>query len=241
MNLKGNKITWLGHATFLFETSTHKKVLVDPWLAGNPKCPKSFHAIDVDATLITHGHGDHLGDLLTYHPHCHGPIVGIYDLTSWLGHKGVPSEKLMGMNKGGSVALPGLDVTVAMTNAHHSSSWMDDDGTIVYLGEPAGYVLNFANSLRVYVAGDTCLFGDMKLIGELYQPDLAILPIGDRFTMDPKAAAVACRLLNVKAAIPSHYGTFPLLTGTPEQFKAALGQQGLSVELLTCDIGTPLA
>lgn len=226
MDLKGVKITWLGHWTFLLQTPAGKKILVDPWLASNPKCPAQYHQVAVDAMLVTHGHQDHIGDIFTAHERCNGPIVGIYDLTAWLAHKGVPGDKLLGMNKGGTVALDGLDVKVTMTTAHHSSSWMEEDGTVVYLGEAAGYVVRFANDICIYVAGDTALFGDMQLIGELYRPDVAILPIGDHFTMDPRQAAYAAKLLGAPAVIPCHYATFPVLTGTVSQFERELKERG---------------
>jgi L-ascorbate metabolism protein UlaG (beta-lactamase superfamily) len=141
------------------------------------------------------------------------------------------------MNKGGTVRLEEQGLEVSMVQAIHSSSFMEEDGTVVYLGEPAGYVVKFDSGLKVYVAGDTCLFSDMEWIGRLHEPDLAILPIGDRFTMDPKAAAWACQLTGVKAAIPAHYGTFPLLTGTPAAFKAELKNLGLDTEVITLEPG----
>ncbi len=237
--LDGVKVTWLGHATFLIETPEGKKILIDPWLAGNPSCPAEFHDVEVDAILITHGHGDHIGDVFTAHERCAGPIVGIFDLTTWLGIKGVPSEKLVGMNKGGRTQLEGLDVEVVMTDARHSSSFVDD-GQVVYLGEAAGFVLRFSNGSSLYIAGDTSVFGDMALIARLEKPDAAILPIGDLFTMDPKAAAVAAELLGVKTVIPCHYGTFGLLTGTPDQLATELAALNLDVAVLSGAPGSTL-
>ncbi len=233
----GVKVTWLGHGTFLFETPEGKKILVDPWLAGNPSCPESFHDIEVDAILITHGHGDHIGDVFTAHERCSGPIVGIFDLTTWLGSKGVPEDKLVGMNIGGRKHFEELGVEVFMTPAVHSSSFMDD-GTMVYLGEPAGYVLTFSNNKKFYVSGDTALFGDMALIGELEQPEVAVLPIGDFFTMDPRYAAHACKLLGtIKHVIPGHFGTFGALTGTPAELADHLKGLGQETSVLVSQPG----
>ncbi|MCC6748554.1 MAG: metal-dependent hydrolase [Deltaproteobacteria bacterium] len=230
MDLRGAKITWLGHSTVLVTTPEGKKVLVDPWLATNPKCPAAYHGLVPDGVLVTHGHNDHVGELLSMHGRCEGPIVGIYDLTSWLARKGVAESKLVGMNKGGTVELAQLKIAVSMTDAKHSSTYTEADGTMVPLGEPAGYVIRLSNDLRIYVSGDTCCFGDMAIIAELWRPELAILPIGDHFTMDPKGAALACKLLKVKAVMPYHYGTFPMLTGTPAALRAALREGNILPE-----------
>jgi L-ascorbate metabolism protein UlaG (beta-lactamase superfamily) len=237
MDFKGVRITWLGHSTFLIATPEGPTLLVDPFLANNPKCPRQFHEVSCDAIAITHGHADHLADVFSAVDRCSGKVVGPYDLTGWLGTKGIDGEKLLGMNKGGSVCLGSPNLALTMTDARHSSSWTEPDGTIVYLGEPGGYVVTFSNGFKLYIAGDTALFGDMALIRELYAPDAAILPIGDHFTMDPRAAAHACRLLGVKAAIPCHYGTFPPLVGTPDQFRHHVQQLGLPTEVIVTEPG----
>ena len=240
MALEDVEITWLGHSTFLIRTPEDQTILVDPWLAGNPECPDEFEDISVDAILITHGHNDHIGDVFDAAGRCDGPVVGIFDLTTWLGMQGVDGDKLVGMNKGGTVSLAdhGVDVEVTMTNAHHSSSFTTEDGEIVYLGEPAGFVVHFSNDESLYIAGDTCLFGDMEWIGELYDPTVAILPIGDHFTMDPRQAAIAADLVGVDEVIPCHYGTFPLLTGTPEQLEDELDELGdEAIEVIALEPG----
>ena len=211
-------ITWLGHSTFLLRTPGGRKVLVDPWLAGNPACPDALKKPPkVDLILVSHGHFDHIDDLLLVARDSNAPVVGIFELCDWLGRKGIAN--VSPMNKGGAQQIAGL--RVVMTDARHSSGFFDN-GQMVYMGEPAGFVVTLEDGVTIYYAGDTCLFGDMRLIGEMYKPDIAFLPIGDRFTMDPVAAAKACELLGVRQVVPMHWGTFPLLTGTPEQLKAHL-------------------
>jgi L-ascorbate metabolism protein UlaG (beta-lactamase superfamily) len=233
MKLNGIKVTWLGHATFLIETPGGKKVIVDPWVTGNPATPadkKSFDRIDV--MLCTHGHSDHIGDAAELAKKHNPTVVGIYELCGWMQKHG--ARQIAPMNKGGSVKVG--DIKVTMVNAFHSSG-IEGGDSVVYGGEPCGYVIEFENGTRIYHAGDTCVFGDMAIIHELYRPDLAMLPIGDRFTMGPKEAAYACRLLKPKAVIPMHFGTFPLLTGTPEEFGSELKAAGLRVELMTMKPG----
>ena len=210
------QITWLGHSAFRLRTPGGKEVLLDPWYTGNPSFPESARPKAADLMLISHGHSDHIADAAAVAKSTGATVVGIWEVTSWLGTKGV--KNLEPMNKGGAITAKGLRIT--MTDARHSSSF--DDNGIVYLGEAAGYVVRLENGQTIYYAGDTSLFGDMKLIGELYRPDIAFLPIGDRFTMGPDAAAMAARWLGVKQVVPMHYGTFPLLTGTPEQLEQHL-------------------
>jgi L-ascorbate metabolism protein UlaG (beta-lactamase superfamily) len=208
---RGNKITWLGHSTFAITLPSGKVVLLDPWLTGNPACPEAQKTpARVDAMLISHGHGDHMGDAVTLAKKFKPQIACNYEIYLWLASKGV--ENISPMNKGGTQRLGEIEVT--MVDAKHSSG-IEDDGKVVYAGEPAGFVVRLPGGLTMYHAGDTAVFGDMKLIGELYEPELACLPIGDLFTMGPREAAKAIRLLNVRHVIPMHYGTFPVLTGTP--------------------------
>jgi L-ascorbate metabolism protein UlaG (beta-lactamase superfamily) len=236
MTSSDTKITWLGHATFLIETPADNRVLIDPWLEGNPSCPEEYQNVDSEGMLITHGHPDHVGNVFEAAENCEGPIVGIFEIATWLEQNGVDGDRLFGMNKGGTLDVDGLDIEVTMVDAHHSSSFVDDDG-LVYLGEPAGYVLHVGDGDSIYVAGDTCLFSDMELIRDLYEPDVAVLPIGDRFTMDPEAAARACEFLEVDTAIPCHWGTFPPLTGTPEEFEQEVEELGVGTNVETLQPG----
>ena len=220
------EITYLGHSSFRLRTPGGKEILFDPWYTGNPSFPEAARPKSADLILISHGHSDHITDAAAMAKHTGATVVAIWEITSWLGAKGI--KNLEPMNKGGTITAKGLRIT--MTDARHSSSF-DEDG-IVYLGEPAGLVVKLENRQTIYFAGDTSLFGDMKLIGELYKPDIAFLPIGDRFTMGPQDAATAARWLGVKQVVPMHYGTFPLLTGTPEQLEHALSGSGIEMLVL---------
>jgi L-ascorbate metabolism protein UlaG (beta-lactamase superfamily) len=207
-------LTWLGHASFRLDSPGGKRVYVDPWF-DNPKCPASERDPErCDVIAVTHGHSDHLGSVVAITRKLGPvPIVAQVELKSWLRAQGAQTDELPGPNKGGTVEVGGIKFT--LTHAFHSSS--SDDGT--YLGEAAGIVIELEDGKKLYFAGDTCVFGDMQLISRIYAPDLAVLPIGGHFTMDPREAAVACELLGVKRVVPSHYGTFPLLAGSPDELK----------------------
>ena len=209
-------LTWLGHAAFLLESDEGKLIYVDPWLTGNPKTPEEQKQPDrVDVIALTHGHADHVGDTVALSKAFpQARIVALVELKSWLGGQGANVGDLPGTNKGGTQEIDGIHFT--MVNAFHSSS--SDKGE--YLGEAAGIVVRLENGRAIYFAGDTCAFGDMELIRRLYAPDYAVLPIGDHFTMGPREAALALELLGNPPCIPCHYGTFPLLTGTPQQLHA---------------------
>src|SRR5258708_28684603 len=228
--LNGAQVTWLGHATFKVTTPQGTVILLDPWIEGNPKSPAEARQLDkVDVILVTHGHSDHMNDVMPIAQRFHSQVLAMVETAGWITAQGV--EQVIGFNIGGSVHVQGI--TVAMTPAFHSSGIHGKGNETVYGGEPVGYVIELENGLKLYHAGDTCAFGDMQLIRELYAPDIAMLPIGDFYTMGPTGAALSVRLLGVKHVIPMHYGTFPNLTGTPAQLKDELLKLRLeSVEVI---------
>ena len=214
----GVSITWLGHGTVLYRSEKGRSVLVDAWVDSNPACPAASKDLkSLDLLLITHGHSDHFDDCLTLAQKYKPDIVGIVEIAQYLGIKGV--ERVHSMNKGGTVALHGIKIT--MVHASHSSSIREGD-SLYSGGDACGFVIEFENGTRVYHAGDTAVFSDMKLIGEIYEPQIAALPIGDLYTMSPVEGAVAARMLGARTVIPIHHSTFPALTGTPAALREKL-------------------
>ena len=214
--LKGTRITWLGHATVLVETAKGTTILIDPFIAQNPKYPKDYVLPSrIDYILLTHGHMDHMADTAPMAAKHGSTVVAIYELADYVTGKGV--AKTIGMNLGGTVQLN--DVAATMVEAKHSAGAQDEQGTH-YVGVAAGYVLTITDGPVLYHAGDTAVFGDMKLIRELYRPEVVMLPIGGHYTMGLREAALATRYLEPNTVLPLHFGTFPPLTGTPEELAA---------------------
>jgi L-ascorbate metabolism protein UlaG (beta-lactamase superfamily) len=225
ISLKGTRITWLGHATVLVQTPRGTNILIDPFIENNPKYPKNFKLPEnIQYVLLTHGHGDHISDAVPVAKKHKSNVVAIYELAAFVNKEG--AEKITGMNIGGTIQLE--DVAVTMVEAKHSAGVEGKNGT-QYAGVAAGFVLAVTDGPVLYHAGDTTVFTDMKLIKELYQPEIAMLPIGGFYTMGPKEAALAAQFIAPKAVLPIHFGTFPPLTGTPEQLEGFL--QG-SIEVI---------
>jgi len=210
--LKGTRVTWLGHATVLVELPSGTNLLIDPFIEHNPKYPKGFALPKIDYVLLTHGHFDHIADAAPVAQKDGATVLAMVELAGYLAGKGVAST--IGFNLGGTVQLPGVAVT--LVEAKHSTS-VEEGGSAVYLGVAAGLVLTVQDGPVLYHAGDTSVFGDMELIRELYAPEVAMLPIGDHYTMGPKEAALAIRYLEPQVVLPIHWGTFPALTGTPQE------------------------
>ncbi len=221
---KASRITWLGHATVLVQTAKGTNILIDPFIAQNPKYPKDFALpAKIHYVLLTHGHGDHISDAVPVAKKHGSTVVAIYELADFVSGKGV--TETIGMNLGGTVELD--DVAATMVDAKHSAAAQDEQGSH-YVGVATGFVLTVAGGPVLYHAGDTAVFGDMSLIRELYHPKVAMLPIGGHYTMGPKEAALASRLLAPEVILPLHFGTFPPLKGTPEEL-AALVDPGVQV------------
>jgi L-ascorbate metabolism protein UlaG (beta-lactamase superfamily) len=222
------QITWLGHGTFQFELPSGEVILIDPWTEGNPAYPSRHKINRLDVMCITHGHFDHIHDAVPLAKKFSPQVVAIFETCHWLESKGVQNTRPM--NKGGSQQIG--PVTITMTHAVHSCGILDGD-QIIYGGEAAGYVMQFEDGRTLYFSGDTAVFSDMKLIQELFEPTLAFLPIGDLYTMAPRQAALACGMLRPQRVIPMHFGTFPALTGRPEQLADLVKDHGTDVWKLT--------
>jgi len=229
------EVQWLGQSTTKITTLTGKVIVIDPFMVNNPKTPVAYKNLDaigkVDVILVTHGHGDHTGDVSELAKRTGAPVLGPAGLISTIVELGwVPPEKAVRFGKGGKVQPAGPQITITQTHAEHSSEVTVTDpatkkSTTYPGGEPAGFIVEMENGFKLYHMGDTGLFGDMRLIGEYYKPDLIMIPIGGHFVMDPKDAAYATNMmLKPKFAIPFHYGSFPVLKGTPQEYQAALGQ-----------------
>jgi L-ascorbate metabolism protein UlaG (beta-lactamase superfamily) len=220
--LPGLSVTWFGHSTFLMTTAQGVRVLFDPFLMNNPACPPSAKRLsNADLILISHGHSDHCEDAVSIARETGAAVIASPELAAWLERQGV--KHVRAMNVGGKQRLSGIEI--AMVPACHSSS--APDGT--YLGPATGFVVRFEEGPTIYFAGDTALFSDMRLIRDRHRPQVAFLPIGDRFTMGPEEAALAAEWLGVKTIVPMHYGTFPELTGTVDDLRIHAGPKDIQV------------
>lgn len=225
------KIEYVGHSSVFFHIGS-TVVAIDPWLLNNPVCPENLMNPErIDLIALTHGHFDHAGDTPRLAKHYGSKVAATYELAGYMIAEGVSESHVVPMNKGGTFNFDSLGVSVSLTHAMHSSGY-EMNGEVKYAGEACGIILK-TKDITVYHAGDTALFSDMELIAEQYRPDVCLLPIGDRFTMGPEEAAQAVMLMQPRIAIPIHHSTFPLLTGTPEQFKAAVDKLGIDTEVVT--------
>lgn len=230
---RGFTLTWLGHGTFKLRTRGAKTVLLDPWVEGNPACPRDQKSLDaIDVMTISHGHGDHMSDVVTLAKKFKPTIVCNYEIHLFLVKKGVSHTSPM--NKGGTQEVDGVRFT--MVQALHSSG-IEDGGQVVYGGEACGFVFTLEDGTRLYHAGDTGLHADMTLIAELYAPEIALLPIGDLYTMGPREAAWAAQQVKARWVVPMHYGTYPALTGTPDALRAELKARGVRAEVVAPQVG----
>ncbi len=226
---EGAKIKYYGHSAFKIISQEGKVILIDPWLS-NPLSPQKDYD-KVDLILLTHAHGDHLGDTLEIAKKTQAKVYAIHEISVYLQKKGI--KNAIGMNIGGHIKDGNIEII--QTEATHSSSIQEGENLIPG-GDPTGFVIKLEKGFTIYHAGDTGVFGGMQIIGELYKPHLALLPIGSHYTMGPLEAAYACKLIKPKYVIPMHYATFPILTGTPEEFKNLL-DPSLSIEVIVLKPG----
>lgn len=210
------KAHWLGHSAFKLETPNGKIIYIDPFLKDNPSTPDEFKEVkEADFILLTHGHEDHVGDTVEIAKNTGAKVAGIVELMALLGNEGLPEDQAVAFNKGGTVHFDEFSVT--MVSANHSSSYNGQ-----YAGEPAGLVLSFEDDICIYHMGDTNIFGDLELYGELYEPHVVLAPIGDHFTMGTEEASYAVQMIEPEIAVPIHYNTWPPIEADPEEFKTLL-------------------
>ena len=212
------KLKWLGHSAFELVSKKRLNILIDPFIQANPSCPLNVNDLHPDIICITHGHADHFGDVIEIarnNPNL--VVITNYEISIYLQRKGVNA---IGINYGAAVNIE--DVEIRMLEAKHTSTF-DFEIDTKYAGNPASFLLTFDDNLKVFHAGDTGLFSDMKfVIGEIYKPDIALLPIGNIFTMDIKEASIAAMWINPKIVIPMHYNSFPSIAQDPEEFKKSV-------------------
>jgi L-ascorbate metabolism protein UlaG (beta-lactamase superfamily) len=210
------KASWLGHSAFKLESQNGKIIYVDPFLKENPTTPAEFKEVEeADYILLTHGHEDHVGDTVEIAKNTGATVVGIVELMGLLQEEGLPEDQALGFNKGGTIHFD--DFSVTLVSANHSSSYKGK-----YAGDPGGLVLSFEDDICIYHMGDTNIFADLELYGQLYEPHVVLAPIGDHFTMGHEEAAYAVEMIGCEIAVPTHYGTFPPLVGDPQKFKEIL-------------------